>query len=92
MCHYYGSDHDDAALAREYSPDGTVRPLDVVRAARSCGFKAREVHLTPSRVSITPLPLICIGGDGDYFVLAKAENKSCVIARADAAPPRRTGQ
>ena len=44
------------------------------------------MHLTPSRVSITPLPLICIGGDGDYFVLAKAENKSCVIARADAAP------
>ena len=86
VCHYYGSDHDDAALAREYSPDGTVRPLDVVRAARSCGFKAREVHLAPSRVSITPLPLICIGRDGDYFVLAKAENKSCVIARANAAP------
>ncbi|MEQ1612362.1 MAG: type I secretion system permease/ATPase [Hyphomicrobiaceae bacterium] len=76
-----------AELAREYGPSG--RPLgaiEILRAAKAKGLKARRTSSTVKRLDRLPLPAIITTRDGQFVILAKAGPNSVLVKEA-AKPP-----
>jgi ATP-binding cassette, subfamily B, bacterial HlyB/CyaB len=53
--------------------------LDMLRAAKAAGLKARMVAVTWERLEATPLPAIARRKDGRFFIIAKADQERALI-------------
>ena len=84
---FYDIAADPAQLKREFaSGSGPMVPIDLVRAARARGLKARLSRSRIKRVRRLPLPAIARDRNGGYFILAKA-GPSSVLVKETASPP-----
>lgn len=57
-------------------PGENFGDTEILRAAKSLGFKTRQSNLTFSKLNNSVLPAILQGKDGSYFVLAKVAQAS----------------
>jgi len=59
LAQFFEKPADPAQLAHEYAPDGLdVDEVQLLRAAKSLGFKAKAMDLPASRLDKAPLPVI----------------------------------
>ena len=59
LAQFFEKPADPAQLAHEYAPDGVaVDEVQLLRAAKSLGFKAKAMDLPASRLDKAPLPVI----------------------------------
>lgn len=59
LAQFFEKPADPAQLAHEYAPDGlAVDEVQLLRAAKSLGFKAKAMDLPASRLDKAPLPVI----------------------------------
>jgi len=59
LAQFFEKPADPAQLAHEYAPDGlAVDEVQLLRAAKSLGFKAKTIDLPASRLDKAPLPVI----------------------------------
>ena len=65
--------HDQAARGR------AMETLDILRAAKRFGLKARSVTTRWERLAATPLPAIARRRDGRYFIIAKIDGDRALI-------------
>ncbi len=65
--------HDQAARGR------AMETLDILRAAKRFGLKARSVTTRWERLAATPLPAIARRRDGRYFIIAKIDGDRVLI-------------
>ncbi|WP_435277329.1 type I secretion system permease/ATPase (plasmid) [Psychrobium sp. nBUS_13] len=68
------------ALLREFShTDSSLSEINLVRAAKSLGFKAKFIVETPNKLSADVLPSIARHNDGHYFIIAKLVDDKVLI-------------
>lgn len=68
------------ALLREFShTDSSLSEVNLVRAAKSLGFKAKFILETPQKLSTDILPSIARHNDGHYFIIAKIVDGKILI-------------
>ena len=80
MAHLHNIAAEPAQLAHEYKVDG--KPLDktaLLLAAKQLGLKAKNIKIDRQRLEKTPLPAIAIDQDGQFFILARAQNDRVLI-------------
>ena len=79
---------DTGVLAHELAPpDRPAGTLEVLRALKSLGLRARAVTVEPAALGRLPLPAIAVGRDGAFFVVAKVEGERVLIQDPTAAAP-----
>ncbi|EAR20409.1 type I secretion system permease/ATPase [Nitrococcus mobilis] len=72
IARYHQLPADEQQLRREFVPPGKAfDALTLVRAARSLGLRARQLHSRVQRLEKTPLPAIAERHDGRFVVLAR---------------------
>jgi len=68
------------ALLREFShTDTSLSEINLVRAAKSLGFKAKFIVETPNKLSADVLPSIARHNDGHYFIIVKMVDDKILI-------------
>jgi len=73
LAQYFEKSADPAGLAHEHAPDGQpVGEVELLRAAKSLGFKAKALDLKPGRILKTPLPVIAQWKDEQIEVEGEA--------------------
>ncbi|RHW77522.1 type I secretion system permease/ATPase [Colwellia sp. RSH04] len=76
---------EPSALIREFHPDSAsenaekLLHINVVRAAKSLGFKAKFIQDKPEKLSEHLLPAIARHKDGHFFIIAKVANQEVLI-------------
>ncbi len=77
---YHGLSVDPEQLrhAMALGPDG-MGVLEVLRAAKDLGLKAREARVSYERLGRLPLPAIALVGNGAFSVLAKADGERVLL-------------
>ncbi len=75
---------DPDQLAHEYCPDTGQRfgKTEILLAAKKLDLKAKVVKTRVDRLNKTPLPAIAIGIDGDFFILARADNDEKILIQS----------
>jgi len=69
-----------SALAREFQHnDSSLSDINLIRAAKSLGFKAKFIKDKPEKLSAHLLPAIARHEDGHFFIIAKATNDEVLI-------------
>lgn len=87
LLHFYKLAADPAQIHREFASSGrSLDTIDLVRAARQLGLKARVVNAKLKRLDRTPLPAIAGTKDGRYFILAKVGNNHALIQHPGSSP------
>ncbi|MGJ0486226.1 MAG: type I secretion system permease/ATPase [Methylomicrobium sp.] len=80
VARFHGLAADAAQLAHEFKesgkPFGTV---EILLTAKKLGLQAKQVLTDLSRVSHTPLPAVAMGADGEFFVIARADEARVLI-------------
>ena len=66
--------HEDFGLNKESLAD-----INLIRAARSLGFKAKFIQDTPEQLSAHLLPAIARHKEGHFFIIAKSTNDEVLI-------------
>jgi subfamily B ATP-binding cassette protein HlyB/CyaB len=89
IAHYNGIAADAAQIRHTFAvgQDG-ITTVDLIRAARTLGFKAKSVHVGFTRLAKLPLPAIAGTKDGQYCVLAKAEAEKVLVVLPSEQNPR----
>jgi len=85
---YYQIALEPAQLKHQFG-DGEkpFAELEILRAAKAVGFKARAVASAPNRLANTILPAIAQTSDGQYFIIARiSEDDSFESTPQGAAP------
>lgn len=59
--------------------DQPFSTIDILRAAKSIGLKAREIHSDFSRLQKTNLPCIARSKAGEYFIIGKLSDEQVLI-------------
>ena len=78
---------DARQIAREHvPPEGRMEVLDLVRAARRLGLKARAVKSSLDRLTRLPLPAIAELRDGGFVVLARADEDRVLLQEGERPP------
>jgi subfamily B ATP-binding cassette protein HlyB/CyaB len=80
LARFHGVPADPAQLAHLHQIDGG--PFDVksiLLAARSLRLKAKQVDSSVDRLLKLPLPAIAIDGNGEFFVMARADEHTVLI-------------
>lgn len=54
---------------------------DLILAARSLSLKAKSGNVSIKRLSFTPLPVIAVGKDQDFFIIARENDGKVLIQR-----------
>lgn len=68
---------DPAQLQHQFAADDQPVPVDdLLRAAKSLGFRVRRLHAAPSQLSAGSLPAIARTAEGAYFVIARIARNS----------------
>jgi len=74
LAQFFEKPADPAGLAHEHAPDGQpVGEVELLRAAKSLGFKAKAQDLKLERLNKTPLPVIAQWNDVEVEVEVEAE-------------------
>lgn len=78
---FFEINSDASQIIREFWAGRTVplSSLDLVRAARERGLKARLTMSAITRLDRLPLPAIAANKNGTFFILAKAANGRALI-------------
>lgn len=77
------------ALIREFQHEDdssdkiSFTDINLVRAAKSLGFKAKFIQDTPEHLSEHVLPAIARHQDGHFFIIAKVANDEVLIQDID---------
>ena len=80
LARYHEVAADEGRLRREFGPPGRLfGEVDIVRAARAVGLKARAVGRRWSQLERTPLPAILCRRDGGYAVLARVHGTAAHV-------------
>jgi subfamily B ATP-binding cassette protein HlyB/CyaB len=80
LARFHGLAADAAQLYHLYGQAGRdFSVMDILRAARSLGLKAREIKTQWSRLTHTPLPAIARHPDGHFFIIAKVTSDKALI-------------
>jgi subfamily B ATP-binding cassette protein HlyB/CyaB len=69
----------DPAQIRHQSGTDVIGIAEMVRCARECGLKARELKTNWARLAKTPLPAIAVLKDGDFLLLGKVGDDKVVV-------------
>jgi ATP-binding cassette, subfamily B, bacterial HlyB/CyaB len=77
----------DRAQLRHRLGAASFGAADIVRCARSLGFKSRTYRTQWSRLSDTPLPAIAMLRDGGFMVIAKASADKVLVQSPQAQRP-----
>jgi ATP-binding cassette, subfamily B, bacterial HlyB/CyaB len=86
-CKLLGVACDIEAMRREYLPSGApARSDDLLRVARSLGFKARVAQTSARRLSKVALPIIALQRGGGFIVIAKHTAEGVVVGVNGGAP------
>lgn len=75
---------DPKQISHQYAKPGI--PLgdnEILRAAKSVGYKAKKVSLGVAELPATPLPAIAKAKDGNYFIIAKHSKRQDDQLEAD---------
>lgn len=71
---------EPSALKREFQNDcSSLASINLVRAARHVGFKAKKSHCKASEIDNDILPVIAKDNEGFYFVIAKVSEEKLLI-------------
>jgi subfamily B ATP-binding cassette protein HlyB/CyaB len=75
---------EPSALIREFQHDDeSLADINLIRAAKSLGFKAKFIQDTPEHLSEHLLPAIARHNDGHFFIIAKVANNEVLIQDID---------
>ena len=75
---------EPSALIREFRHDDeSLADINLIRAAKSLGFKAKFIQDTPEHLSEHLLPAIARHIDGHFFIIAKVANDEVLIQDID---------
>ncbi|KGJ88621.1 type I secretion system permease/ATPase [Colwellia psychrerythraea] len=75
---------EPSALIREFQHDDeSLTDINLIRAAKSLGFKAKFIQDTPEHLSEHLLPAIARHKDGHFFIIAKVANDEVLIQDID---------
>ena len=88
LLQYYGKDVSANNLQSEFSADGAVCIEDLLRAARSLGFKSKRKKISLGRLSKAPFPLIACLVDGTSLIIAKCVDDQCLTLVPDQPPKK----
>lgn len=89
LARFHGVAADPAQLAHLHRVDG--RPFDVTSvllAAKALRLKAKQIDSSVDRLMKLPLPAIAIGSDGEFFVLARADEQTVLIQDPTSGQPQ----
>ncbi len=78
---------DPQQLMNEFSPTGQIEMMNLVRAAKKMGLKAKARTCKFERLDKLPLPAIALDTNGEYFILARCEDDQ-VLIQAPGHPPK----
>lgn len=88
LARYHGLAADPDQLRHEFAPDRVPFGVaELLLAAKQLGLSASRVSASFGRLPRTPLPAIALGSNGDFFVLARAEEDKVLIHDPRAARP-----
>lgn len=74
IARFHGLAADPAQLAHEFKETGKpFGPVEILLAAKKLGLQAEQVYTRLARLGHTPLPAVDIDRDGQYFVIARAD-------------------
>lgn len=80
LLRYHGEPADVSSLAHRFAPDlGEIDTIDLLRAAKQSGLKARQVDSNWDRLSKIALPAIAAARDGSWFIIAKVEGDKALL-------------
>lgn len=77
---------DAAAIQNSFSPYGEFGALDLVRAAKRMGVKARLTQARTEELLRLPLPAVGQAKDGSFFVIARANDTEVLVQTPGQAP------
>ncbi|MBP2305524.1 type I secretion system permease/ATPase [Azospirillum melinis] len=80
MLRLMGHPADPEQIRHDHAVHGrAMETLDILRAAKRFGLKARSVTTSWDRLAATPLPAIAKRRDGRYFIIAKIDGDRVLI-------------
>ncbi len=80
LARLHGVPADPDQLAHEFATDGKrLGNSEILLAAKHLGLQAKVERVRVDRIAKTPLPAMALGGDGHYFILARAEPDGVLI-------------
>jgi subfamily B ATP-binding cassette protein HlyB/CyaB len=80
VARFYGLAADAAQLAHEFKDSSKpFGAFEVLLAAKKLGLQAKQVRTRLSRLGHTPLPAVAMGVDGEFFVIARADEARVLI-------------
>lgn len=93
IARYHGVPAEAGPLAHAFGGGQALDDLALLRAARSLGFKSRQVSLSFGRLHNASLPCMARDTDGKYFIIARVaepkdgEAAKVLIHRLEQGPP-----
>lgn len=80
LARFFNLPADAAQLQHQFGLSGQpFGTLEILRAAKYLGLKAKEVQSTWPKLTNTPLPAIAQHRDGHFFILAKLDDHKVLI-------------
>ena len=80
VARFHGLAADPRQLAHEFKESGKpFGPIEILLAAKKLGLQAKQVRTRVSRLNSTPLPAVAIGREGEFFVIARADEARVLI-------------
>lgn len=80
LARFHGIAADAAPLAHEFKGDGKPFGVsEILLAAKKLELKAKRVKSEIARLKTTPLPAMAVDIDGQFFILARAEEDQVLI-------------
>lgn len=87
LCAYHGMRAEPQQLLHEFADSaGQLDLINLVRAARKTGLKAKAVQATIKKLPKLSLPAIAEVQDGHFVILAKTADGKVLIQEADSSP------
>jgi subfamily B ATP-binding cassette protein HlyB/CyaB len=89
MARIHGVAADEAQIRHQAGLRGRrFDEVDLLRAAKALGLKARIVTIDPQRLSYLTLPALLFDSQLNHFILAKVSDERALIQDADCSPPQ----
>jgi len=80
IARFHQTPAEPSALLREFQHnDESLADINLIRAAKSLGFKAKFIQDKADKLSAHALPAIARHQDGHFFVIAKISNEEVLI-------------
>lgn len=89
IARFHGVAVDPAQLAHEYQAEGKpFSAQEVLLAAKALQLKAKRLSSSVDRLPLLALPAMAIGTNGEFFVLARADEQKVLIHDPHTAQPQ----